>query len=289
MKIQKRSKVDPKIDCFRFRLRSAAPDVVQTVEDIFRQWLTTREAMHLCECSLKHLQVIQGRGNRTVRVLFGWFCDRCLTELERLIDRRLPEATSVSVGCAASPYPPPDQRFLVVQDKAALFEDGCRVTVARFSIRRSMITTAEFQVFADAAGYETTAEIQGHGSFRFDETIEPIRLRDRGNVPVHSVSFKDAIAYCDWANLRLPTEAEWLAAAIIDDRIMDSNQARDFMFGQSGRFDRKKHPDCARIGDGMGCRRCAARTRSRSCGSRLCARDRLGKGSQSLCRTLRSL
>lgn len=82
-----------------------------------------------------------------------------------------------------------------------------------------------------------------------DETIEPVRPKDRGNVPVHSVSFDDASAYCEWAKVRLPTEEEWLAAALIDQRIMSPREMRAFLFGQSGRFDIDKYPQAL---DGLG-------------------------------------
>lgn len=249
MKIRKKSNIDWETDCFHFRFEKAVdPEVAHNLEDVFREFLVEREAIHPCTCYEKSLQILPGRGDRTIRVAFGWFCDRCLTDLERIIEHRLPEVTSISVGSRASAYPPPDQRFREVRDKYALFEDGREIPVAAFRIRRSKITTGEFQSFTDATGYITTAEGRTDGSFRYDKTLEPIRPRDRGNVPVHNVSFDDAVAYCDWAKVRLPTEAEWLAAAIIDDRIMDRAQFRDFMFGASGRFEKEEHPDALELG-----------------------------------------
>lgn len=37
-------------------------------------------------------------------------------------------------------------------------------------------------------------------------------IADRMNYPVVHVSWNDAVAYCNWVTMRLPTEAEWECA-----------------------------------------------------------------------------
>jgi Sulfatase-modifying factor enzyme 1 len=247
MKIRKKTCLDFETDCFRFR--SPVDGLAEKLDTLFSDWMREREEQEICDCTRKHLSVKHAKNRQRAEVLCGWFCDQCLPRLEAAITAAFPEVISVTLGTDLSPYPPPELRFIQLSHATAHFEDGSTRSLPPYEIARSPVTIGQFDQFTASTGYVTDCERAGAGSFRFDETIEPIRPQDRGNIPVHNVSFNDSLAYCQWANVRLPTEAELLAAALIDPRVMDQRQWRDFMFGQTGRFQIANYPNAL---DGLG-------------------------------------
>ncbi len=76
------------------------------------------------------------------------------------------------------------------------------VTLSPFFIDRTEVTNSEYKKFIDATGHKAPSDWKD-GSFP----------ANRDNWPVVNVSLQDASDYADWIGKRLPTEAEWEAAA----------------------------------------------------------------------------
>ncbi|XP_030586336.1 formylglycine-generating enzyme [Archocentrus centrarchus] len=133
--------------------------------------------------------------------------------------------------------------FLMGTDNPGIPPDGegpqRLVYVDSFDMDIHEVTVRQFQSFIRATGYVTEAENFGD-SFVFEGILsEPIKsqitqavaaapwwlpvkgaswrhpegpdsnITARLDHPVLHVSWTDAVAYCSWANKRLPTEAEW--------------------------------------------------------------------------------
>jgi formylglycine-generating enzyme required for sulfatase activity len=105
------------------------------------------------------------------------------------------------------PYAPPEGFVWVPPGEFILGgPDGLDMQIARLAeglfVARYPVTNAEYARFVAAAGRETPKHWNGRRP-----------SSERADHPVVYVDWRDALAYAEWADKRLPTEHEWARAA----------------------------------------------------------------------------
>ena len=96
------------------------------------------------------------------------------------------------------------------------------------------VTVKEFKEFVNATGYETDAERYGWSIVQLNVYDYKIIngatwLKPDGentsedNMPVTQVSYKDAVEYCKWAGVSLPTYKQYWELVSSDDRLIVSD------------------------------------------------------------------
>jgi len=121
----------------------------------------------------------------------------------------------------------PEGTYVANFRKDSLQETSDSIRIDSFFMDRHPVTVKQFRVFITETNYVTSAETYGNsgvfgyklGQWELQEgatwfyPLGPDHPKAKDNHPVTQVSWYDAVAYCEWAGFRLPTEAEWEYAA----------------------------------------------------------------------------
>ena len=104
-----------------------------------------------------------------------------------------------------------DLEFVWVPPGEFLYGENCdRRSCDGFHLSRFPVTNRQFHEFMLDSGYACSNESEGKLVAHWQGDAPPSDLKDH---PVVFVSHIDALAYCQWANLVLPTEWMWEKAA----------------------------------------------------------------------------
>lgn len=228
MTIQKLPIVDFEPYTFRLCLKDVGGLPSRQVEEFLKAWLVRRSVQALCDvrCSHKYLNVRDDPSTHEIVVSIQWVCADCIDILFRELGDNFPAIERIVIG-----FPAPGdwhggtELCMTIAGRLVTFEDSHVETVSSFNIFSKPINIGQMLQFRRETGYRTSAERVGglQANFQDNPFVAILPAEERERFEAKFLSYRDAVAYCSWAMVRLPSEAEYLAAALVDDEVHDIN------------------------------------------------------------------
>lgn len=217
------------------------------IETIITLWFEKRSVSRICACCSGYASREDRPSDRTIVFSLEWMCSHCLPLLLEVISSSFTPIEAVEIG-GDFPETIADRDYVLVPGKELTLENGDVESVSEFRIARVPVTLGEYSQFVERTGYVTTAEAEAaNGSYNKHPGIAGLSKVEAEALPVTFVSFIDAMTYCAWNGSRLPTEAEWLSAAIVDNRIYDEELDYECLWNEHGRFKPALQPNALKF------------------------------------------
>lgn len=158
----------------------------------------------------------------TVVVHIEWLCEKSIDIFVEYIREKGSNIKQLIIGDEVDETLPNEQtelkiKFVKVPQKIIYTETKTGVVVPFFEISKYPITVGQYRRFAEETNYKTTNEKKGYYLTYFDnDLLVGVSKKKRESMAATCLSYNDAVEYCRWARFRLPSDIEWLSAAILD-------------------------------------------------------------------------
>src|SRR5262249_39518261 len=188
----------------RFLPRSKFADPHLLATEI-ANWCKTNAAKKRADCDIRYCEVVS-RNAAVVEVVCEHLTKKSLGRLGRDVAKQCPDLDRIVIGEHIEGCPDGvsfDWAFLPAADVDV---HGARHAVDPIALSFTPVTIGQFVEFIETTGYTPVPdriEYEGYlvSNFQLNHGKSP-------KLPLFGVTYDDARAYCDWVQLRLPTEPE---------------------------------------------------------------------------------
>jgi hypothetical protein len=202
--------------------RSGAQIEEVEFNQFIQRWARSKRCKNCGAPGRRQVNFFEFDAGAAAQVQIEPMCRPCLDDLASRIESEFPEIERLEIGAPMDTGASAVSRILDIPAKSVEFEDGTIVAVPAFSISQRPVLIGEVDEFLEATGYVLTTTRKGLAeNYRRNFRISGVSKRLLARQSASWMSFEDAMAYCQWAKVRLPSEAEWMAASVVDERIYE--------------------------------------------------------------------